>query len=202
MKEPKLKQDPSKLPNPEVLETFVKNKNGTIYQVIPHKTKKGIVLLRINNAYIEKPFVKVKQEIVDGKWSAINEHEYRDWIRKDHEYMVDLSERLVKRVMFSQLLLELDDSFEKDFQDNKHFKNVLERSKKQCERLITSQYDRLYDTDKTYVTNFMNSIDGFITTCSKLGIDDFIHLNETIADYVKNPEKYQAETVELTQLDA
>lgn len=200
MTEPKLKQDPSKLPSQKVLETFVKSNTGTIYQVIPHKTKKDVVLLRINNSYIEKPFKKVKQEIVDGKWSAINQHEYREWIKKDHEYMVDLSERLVKRVMFSQLLLELDDTFERDFQDNKYFKNVLEKSKKQCERLITSQYDRLYDTDKTYVTNFMNGIDGFMTKCAALGIDDFIHLNILMDKYVKNPEEYQEDMVELKQL--
>ncbi|WNH10069.1 hypothetical protein [Thalassobellus suaedae] len=135
-------------------------------------------------------------------WSEINEHEYRAWFKEDHEYMMDLSNRLVKRVLLSQILLELDDSLEPDFEDNKYFKNVLEKSKKQCERLANDQFDRLYGIDETYVTNFTNTIDNVATLCTKLGLQDYVHLSKLLEDYAANPEKYQKDTVEFIKLDS
>lgn len=184
------------------LDAFVKTENGTIYQVLQHANKKGIALLRLKNKYIEMSFKDLRQRIVDGVYSDINEHEHRKWVKEDHEYMMNLSNKLAKRVFFSQLLLELDDSLEADFEDNKYFKNVIQKSKKQCERLIGEHYDKMYDTDKTYVTNFMNHLDEFATKCASLKVPDFVHLNKVLDKYKENPEPYQDKTVTIKRLDS
>ncbi|WNH10070.1 hypothetical protein [Thalassobellus suaedae] len=60
------KETTKKTPIKEILETFVKNKNGVIFQVLQHKTKKDYVMLRLKNKYIEKRFVEVRQGIING----------------------------------------------------------------------------------------------------------------------------------------
>lgn len=201
MNEPKLKQDHNELPMQQVLDGYVKHKNGTIFQVIPHSTKKDSVLLRTKNIYVEKTFREVKQAIVDGYWSSINEHEWRAWAEKDNEYIIKLSHKLVKRILLSQLLIELDEELEDDFEGDKHFRNTLHKSTKQCERILKDQYNKLYETDKTFLTNFMNNIDDFVGTCSTFQIQDFIHLNKLMEKYAENPKAYQEETVGLVIID-
>ena len=196
-----LKQDPSTLPNKETLDAFVKNKAGVIFFVLNHKTKPGKVLLRLRNKYFEKGRLELQQEIVDGKWSMINEHEWRRWAEEDNEYMMELSQKLVKRILLSQILLELDDSLTEDFEDDKHFVNTLNKSKKQCERIANKQFDRIYFANKTFTTNFMNKIDQVATICSKLGVDGFMHTAQTLQHYIDHPEEYRDEDVVITELD-
>lgn len=202
MQEPQLKNNPNKKPTVNILDTFVKSKSGTIYQVIPHNTKKGVVLLRNKNKYIEKTLVELKQEIVNRNWFSINEHEYRKWAEEDNKHMMLLSHKLVKRILLTQLLIELDDELESDFNNDKYMRNVIEKSKKQCERLVVAQYNKIYETDKTYVTNFMNSIDDFATTCAQFKIEDFLHINTLIRRYNENPEQYQDKMIAFTKLDS
>lgn len=201
MSEPILKQDPSILPIQKILDSYVKHKNGTIFQVIPHATKVNMVLLRTKNQYVEKYFNEVKQAIIDGYWSPINVQEFREWAKKDNEYMLKLSHKLVKRILLSQLLIELDEDLERDFENDTYFKNTLSKSTKQCERIIKDQYNKLYEVDKTFLTNFMNNIDDFVGTCSTFDIQDFMHLNKLMEKYAENPKAYQEESVELVKID-
>jgi len=202
MQEPELKQDHNKLPIQKILDSYVKHtKEGTIFQVIPHKTKKGMCLLRAKNKYLEKKVTDVKQDIVNGYWSPINQQEFREWAKKDNEYMLNLSQKLVKRILMSQLLIELDEELQNDYEGDVYFNNVLKKSVKQCERVVKDQYDKLYNLDKTYLTNFMNNIDDFAGTCSQFKIQDFIHLNKLLEKYAENPEKYQEEFVEFNEIE-
>ena len=178
--------------------TFVKSKSGIIYQVILHDNKPGRVLLRNKNKYIETSLISIKQGIVNGTWIEINEHEQKAWVKQDDIYMQSLTRKLLKRVIISQLLLELDEDLMEDFKDDKRMNSVLSRSTKECERVCAEQYNKLYNIDKTFLQNFINQVDQFTSTCSTFEVHEFIFLNKMVEDYISNPEKFQPKKVEMT----
>lgn len=179
---------------------FVKTKSGTIYQIILHQSKPDKILLRIRNDYKESSLKSIKQGLVDGKFFEVNEHEKKAWIEKDTKYMDSLTKKIVKRIIISQLLIELDEELIEDFESDKRMRSVLTRSTKECERVTVKKYDKLYKTNKTFLTNFINEVDKFTTTCSNFDIHEFIFLNKMVKDYMDNPDKFQPETVQLTKI--
>lgn len=183
-------------------ENYIKNKTGSIYQVLADYKKPGKVLLRSKNRYISKYLMDIKQGVVTGEWSSVNVGELKKWIEKDNKYMEALTQKLLKRVILSQLLLELDDELMQDYKDNSNFKNHINKSNKAAERLFSKQYDELYKVDKTTLQNFMGQVDELTSLTSSFELTDFLYLNIIVKDYKNNPQKYQEAKIQFTKIDA
>lgn len=184
-----------------ILDQYVKNEDGSIFHVLQHKTKPHLCLLRTKNKYIQKPILEIRQGLADGTWKGVNEHEWKKWVEIDNAYVEEFTIKLIKRTLLAQLLLELDDELIPDFEDNKYFKGLLEKSNKECERIACKSYDRLYGADKEMSQNLMNQVDDYTSKAAKLAIHDFPHLNNMLEAYLENPEEHKKNPVYFTKID-
>lgn len=184
-----------------ILEQYVKDESGSIFHVLQHNTKPHLCLLRTGNKYVQKPILEIRQGLVNGTWSSVNEHEWKKWVAEDNAYVEAFTIKLIKRTIMAQLLLELDDELIVDFEDNKYFRGLLEKSNKECERIASKSYDRLYGADKSMSQNLMNLVDEFTTKAAGLAIHDFPYLNNMVDKYLENPEEYKKDPVYFTKID-
>ena len=184
----------------KVLEQYVKDNNGEIFHVVKHNKYAYKCYLRSRNNYREVNLIWVKQQIVSGGWSAINEGEWKKWVKKDNEYINKLSHKLVKRVIMAQLLLEINDDLAEDHEDNKYLKNVLNKSNKECERIVKRNYEKLYSSDESLLQNVLNKIENLTKNLSQMNIEQFVDVDALVQSYIKNPEKYQSKTIEMTKI--
>ena len=182
---------------PEILKGYVKTDKGTIYHVIKHKKNERLCYLRRRNTFIEYKISDVKQRLVTGGWSSINEHEWKKFVEKDNAYIEALSQRLIKRIIIAQLLLEVNDELIEDNEDNKYLKNKLEKSNKECERIVRKNYDTLYYTDENMVQNVLNKIESLTEKLSKMNIVEIMDVEDIVSRYLEDPEKYRSETIEM-----
>lgn len=183
------------------LNEYVKHPNGAIFHVLQHGKKNGKVLLHSKNSYKEFDYMTIKNGLVNGSWLPINQHELKKHLKSEELYRELLTKKLVKRILFSQLLMELDDSLKEDFEDDKYVRGILERSEKQFERLVMEQYDKFYKIDKQMVLNFLKHIETFANKAINLGVEDFYQVNEMLDLYLSNPEKYHSDVVLLEKID-
>jgi hypothetical protein len=180
--------------------SFVKTKNGSIFQIIINDDKPGVAYLRTGNKYIQTKILDIKQGLVDGKYSEINEHEHKKWVERDNDYMKTLTTKLMKRIILSQLLIELDEDLVVDYKDDKRMNTLLRRSTKECERVTAKGYDMLYDKNKNLVNGIMVELDEFTTKIARINPEDFVFLNKMADDYLVNPSKFHQGTVKMTQI--
>jgi hypothetical protein len=185
----------------EARDSHIKNKNGAIFQVFADKKRHGKVYLRSRNKYISIDMLKLKQGLVNGEWLNVNVGELKTWISEDSAYILNLTQKLLKRVILTQLLIELDDELIEDYENEKTFRNHLLKTNKEAERIASKNYDRLYNVDKTILQNFMREIDELTAGISSFELTDYLHLNRMVADYKINPEKYQEKSIEFTKID-
>ena len=185
----------------EQLSQYVKHSNGAIFRVLAHEKKIGKVLLYSKNKHEEYDFLKLRNGLVDGSWKTINEHELRKHIKSEEEYQQQLSFKLVKRILFTQLLMEVDDELTNDFENDKYIRGILEKSEKQFIRLISEQYNKFYQIDKQAVHNFLKHIEGVISKVAKVNIESFYDLDKHIEKFILNPEAYKSEVVEFEKID-
>lgn len=185
----------------ELAKSYIKHDNGAIFQVLPHEKDFTKVWLRYRNKYEKFEYKSIRQGLVDGRWREVNVHELRKHLEAEQEYFSELNEKLVKRVILTQVLMELDDDLKKDFVDDKYMRNVLDKSEKQFSRLVEGAYDRMYKIDKTMLQNFMNQIDSLTSKCAKVPLQEFYFLNEFIDLYLADPKKYHTDTVLLDKID-
>lgn len=185
----------------DILAQYIKHKNGSIFHMLEHKTDPSAVWLRSKNNYTKKRRLEIKQGIVNGTWLLINEHEWKRWVKEDNSYIEKFTQKLVKRTILTQLLIELDDELIADHEDIPQFRKLLERSNKEAERIAVKNYDRLYAIDKTILQNLMNTIDGITDKMSGLDVADFIYLDKAVKEFIENPEKFREEEVELIKIE-
>ena len=183
----------------EMAKSYIKHSNGSLFQVLTSKDNPGKVRLRTRNKYEEFSETSIKQGIVDGRWTYPNEHEVKKHIEAEEKYLTELTHRLVKRVLMTQLLMELDDDLKKDYADDKYMRSILDRSEKAFFRLTEGAYGKMYNIDKTMLQNFMKHIDTFTSKCAKVPLHEFYHLNDMMEKYLANPEAYQAEKIILEE---
>jgi hypothetical protein len=184
----------------DVKDNYVKHRNGAMFQIIDDNKRPGRLYLRSRNKYISKSLRDVRQGLVTGEWNSVNIGELKVWIQEDNAYIELLTEKLLKRVILTQLLLELDDELLIDYENNPNFKNHLNKSNKAAERIASKQYDRLYGVDKTILQNLMREIDELTSRMASLKMTDFVHLNKLLLKYKLNPEKYQEKTAEFDKI--
>lgn len=185
----------------EILEGYVQNKSGSIFQVLGDNNSKAYVHLRTGNKYYRKPLIEIRQGIADGTYKSINEHQWRKWVKEDNIKLERLSQRILKRTIYTQLLLELDDQLKEDHEGEKNFINHINKTQKVAERLANKMYDRIYEADKENLTNIEKQVDEITSTLSSASIYDLVHLNVLVKDYFKNPEKYQKKEVVFEKID-
>ena len=183
-----------------VKDNYVKNRNGAIFQIIEDKKNHKKMYLRSRNKYISKYVRDIKQGLVTGEWLSVNIGELRSWIADDNAYIEKLTQKLLKRVILTQLLLELDDELLVDYENNPNFRNHLNKSNKAAERIASKQYDRLYGLDKTILQNLMNEVDELTEKMASLEISEFIHLNRLMDKYKANPDTYREKVVEFIKI--
>lgn len=185
----------------EQLREYVKHPNGAIFRILAHPRKLGKVYLQSKNSYKEFDFLAIKNGLVAGDWLAINQHELKKHLKSEELYREQLTRKLIKRVLFTQLLMELDDSLKEDYENDNYVRGILERYEKVFERLVTEQYAKFYSIDKQMVLNFLKHIETFVEKAINLGIEDFYQVNEMLDLYLSNPEKYHSDVVMLEKID-
>ena len=185
----------------EQLREYVKHPNGAIFRVLVHPRKLGKVYLQSKNNYKEFDYLAIKNGLVAGDWLAINQHELKKHLKSEELYREQLTRKLIKRVLFTQLLMELDDSLKEDYENDNYIRGILERSEKLFERLVTEQYAKFYSIDKQMVLNFLKHIETFISKAINLGVEDFYQVNDMLDLYLSNPEKYRSDVVMLEKID-
>ncbi len=197
------KCDIKQVPLSELQQQYIKHvETGAIFHVLQDTKKERNVFLRSKNSYKGLDKIKLQQGIVDGKWSTPNEHELRKHIELENAYYQELTYRLLKRVMFTQLLLELDNELMKDYSDDKYMHGLLTRCEKQFERLVKEEYPKLYAINKEMMMNFLNCIDEVVGKMAKLQVHEFVIVNKLIDDFLADPEAHTPETIELDKIDA
>lgn len=184
----------------DILAMYVKHKNGAIFQILEHK-QRAFVWLRAKNKYTKVLKRDIKQGIVDGNWLEINEHEWKQWVEKDNAYIEEFAQKLVKRIILTQLLIELDDELIDDCEDQPQFRKLLERTNKESERIAIKNYDRLYTVDKSVLKTLMTAIDEVTGKMAKCSTADFIHINNIVQAYLENREDFKEVPVLLETED-
>lgn len=192
----------TEVPITELIKQYVKHPNGAIFHVLTHPKKIGYVYLNAKNGYQEFPLADIRNGFVSGAWLHVNEHELRKHLKMEKLYQEQFTYRLVKRILLTQLLLELDDELKADFENDKYIHGLLERCEKQFERLVTEQYTKFYEIDKQMVQNFLKHIEDFVGKAAKLGVHEFYHVVQMMDLYLADPEKFQSELVYLEKIDA
>ena len=185
----------------DVLEQYVKNKNGAIFQVLGDKKNPLKCYLRSRNKYISMPLRTIQQGLIDREWFPINKHELRAWMKEDNAYIEKLTQKLVKRIILGQLLLEIDDDLLADAENTPNLRNHLLKSNKALERIVEKNYDRLYGVDKQILQNLMNEVDELTSKMAGLEITDFIHINRLMDKYKLDPKKYQEKEILFTKIE-
>lgn len=185
----------------EQLREYVKHPNGAIFRVLAHPRKVGKVYLQSKNNYKEFDYLAIKKGLVAGDWLPINQHELKKHLKSEELYREQLTRKLVKRVLFTQLQMELDDSLKEDYENDNYVRGILERSEKLFSRLVTEQYAKFYNIDKQMVLNFLKHIETFVDKAINLGVEDFYQVNEMLDLYLANPEKYRSDVVMLEKID-
>jgi len=173
---------------------------GAIYQIIVKETDLNTMYLRSASSYIKKRKIDIKQGFVSGKYVRINEHELKQWSLKDNELMNKITQKLIKRIILCQLLLESDDDLKEFNKDSPRLSKLIDRSNRECERIACEQYDKLYDVDKDILLSLMNNIDEMTESLSKVGVADFFYVKQLVDQYLKNPSIIQDKAViEITK---
>lgn len=175
---------------------FAKLSNGTIWHINTDRLKHNKVQLRNKNKTLLYRFSEFKKLNATQPTKA----EILAFLETEKVYINEISQKLVKRAILAQLLIELDDELQSEYSDNKNFADKLRKSNQEAERLISKQYDAIYNNNPTIVTNLLNQVDVFVNKCSKLNTEDFMHINTVLDDYINNPEKHKTDKVTLTKL--
>lgn len=184
----------------DVLSQYIKTRKGNIYQVLGNPKSPKTAILRSGRTQIKTTTLDIRQGLVDGRYQSINEHEWRKWVKEDNEYIDELTKKLLRRIILTQLLIELDDELIEDYQDDKYFRGLLERTNKASERIAVKQYNNLYKTNKQVLVNMMNYIDNLTKSCSKLDLEDYPYVVGLVDKYIANPNEYRKATVELVEI--
>lgn len=200
----KLKSENSStsVPLSELKKQYIKHvQTGAIFQTRKHDKDDKKLYLRCKNSFSVFTIQQITQGIVNGVWVEPNEHELRKHIAEENKYFEEYSYRLIKRVIYTQLLLEVDSDLIQDHSDDKDMRKLLERCETRFERLIKEHFTRLYHTDKDYLTNFMNGIDSVVTKMAKVGVHEFLIIDKMMDEYLADPAKHTPEVIEMVKID-
>jgi hypothetical protein len=181
---------------------YCKNADGVIFHITKNEKNADFCFLRHKNNRQRYSMKVIDQGIVNKSWFYVNEHELRKHLKMEEDYFNVLSEKLLRRILMTQLLLELDDDLTKDYAGDKYMQNILLRSEKEFKRLLNDNYDKVFRMNQEVIQNMFKNIEGLVGKMAKLKLDDFYHVNQMFDLFIQDPEKFKADHVVMEKLDA
>ncbi len=182
--------DKPKIDLQTILDQYVATENGVVFHVLQSAKNPHICHLRRKNRHIKTDLTKVRQKLVDGKYKAINEHQLKQFLKEDNAFIAEFSQKMLKRTVLAQLLIELDDDLIQDFGDDKRMKSVLTKSNNEVERVATKMYDQVYGTEENIAQEVMNELDGFTSDIGAMPLEHLLVVRKIVKEYKKDPVKF------------
>ena len=187
---------------PVVKRVYVKNaETGYLYELLVHKKDPNYCFLRSGNRHEKFKITTINQGLVSGKWVDPNQHEIKTFEQKEEQYAFELRCRLVNRVLYCQILLEIDDELKKDFHQDAYLRGILDKSEKQLTRVINENMTRMYSANKDVLFTFLESIQRVGKKLSSRLPHEFMFFEKAIDMCIENPEAFMPDNVEMVKLD-
>jgi len=105
--------------------------------------------------------------------------------------MNDTQLNYLKTVLLSQLLLEANDQLKLTTQYKLNIKNQINKLDRMLEDVVRKEYDTIYDTDPTMVTNILNRIESLVDKIKGSSIDELVMIEAVVDKYQENKDWFQ-----------
>lgn len=183
----------------EVLESYVQDEKGNIHQLVAGKIKEYVYLRRGNNykSYVRR---EIQQNIVNGKWKFPNEHELHRFILEDNKVIAEINRMILKRVLLTQILIEVDDWLKPHFEDDNRARNLLTKCQDHLDRKNTHLFNKVYKQDEQMAQNMLKSLDHFLTTIANKRPEDVYRISEMILEAEKD-ESLLPESITMSKVE-
>jgi len=191
------------IPIEEVMKGYVQHRMGAIFQVLKKKNDHTKVVLRKKNKHYDHLLSDIKSEIAkkDGDWRLPDKDKFIKFKQEDDVFVEMLTQKMIKRVILAQILLEVDEDLKTHNEHDRYLNNILDKSIKQCERISVKYYDRLYDIDGEMLQNMVNIKDRIAEKISKIEVGDWPHFEKHADEFFKSPESFRSDVIELDKID-
>lgn len=170
----------------------IKHKNGAIFKMVKNdKNPNSVYLVSKRNKHTSYSGQSLKDGLGRGDWGEVGQDEFDKWNAEHQRFLGMLTERLLKRVIVAQLLLEIDESLMEFHEGDRYFQNTLQKSINQAERIAKKHFDNIYELDGDMIQNTMKIIEDHAGSIAKLNLLDFPFMAEHSKKYFKSPEKFR-----------
>ncbi len=105
--------------------------------------------------------------------------------------MNDTQLNYLKTVLLSQLLLEANDQLKLTKQYKLNVKNQINKLNTMLEDVVREEFNNLYDTDPTMVTNILNRIESLVDKIKGSSIDELVMIEAVVDKYQENKDWFQ-----------
>jgi hypothetical protein len=105
--------------------------------------------------------------------------------------MNDTQLNYLKSVLLSQLLLEANDQLKMTKQYKLNVKNQINKLNTMLEDVVREEFNNLYNTDPTIVTNILNRIESLVDKIKGSSIDELVMIEAVIDKYQENKDWFQ-----------
>ena len=105
--------------------------------------------------------------------------------------MNDTQLHYLKTVMLSQLLLESNEQLRLTTQYKQNIKNQINKLDLMLEDVVRQEFNSLYDTDPTMVTNILNRIESLVDKIKGSSIDELVMIEAVVDKYQENKEWFK-----------
>ena len=184
--------------NDNTRNSFVKTNTG-MYLVVEGSKSDIVHLVTYNNKKRKVSKKELFDNMSSGKWSIPSEEEAKEWLKTYQLNITNLTNKLLKRIIVAELLIEIDESLDENGVGDNHFRNLLRKSNKKASLIADKRFDDVYKADPDLTQNMLLSIEKHAERLSKLKINDYPFFVEYCKKYFENPEKYRNLEVEFTK---
>jgi hypothetical protein len=137
---------------------------------------------------------------VNGTWRYPNEFQLKRFIAEDNRILQDISQKILKRLLLTQMVIEVDDELLPHFEDDKVGRKHIEKSQNYFDIKNKQLFQRIYGEDEELVQNIMKAIDHFLESVSKKLPNDLYRAADLILKADQDPAIY-GDTIEMTKIE-
>lgn len=101
----------------------------------------------------------------------------------------------LKVVLLSELLLEANEDLKNSSQYKLGLKQQVSRTNMMLDRIVRSEYDKVYGVDPQMATNVLNKIDSLLNLIKSASIEDLIVIESIVKRYNTDKEKFRESEV-------
>lgn len=101
----------------------------------------------------------------------------------------------LKVVLLSELLLEANEDLKNSPQYKLSLKQQVSRTNMMLDRLVRSEYDKIYGVDPQMSTNVLNKIDSLLSLIKSASIEDLIVIESIVKRYNTDKQKFRESEV-------